>query len=232
MQTSYKDVGLRHTDQAAKLLSQGICLVTGVPEYQKRLRNNFDMHNWHTCFYGTAFAIANKGLANPYYGAENWADDSPKGEAVRRMFYWTSATDEQVVRIYKSISEEGVIEQANSDWSDTHIVSMRFSFANFSGANFRKTYFEEAAFIHSDLSGADFTDANVSMTRFAQTDLTGAIFGKADVEACQFDHCNLSGVDLSQVKNADLAYWYACVYDENTKFPAHFDPTNHGMYTL
>jgi uncharacterized protein YjbI with pentapeptide repeats len=225
----YNEVTIAHTDQAAHLLSQGICLVTGAPEYQERLRNRFDMSNWSTCFYGTAFAIANDGLINPFQEAAHWVDDTDKAKAVLRLFYWAHATDQQIVRIYLSIDDAGWIQQAGEDWSGQNLSSLRFKDANFAGASFRRTYFSDVNFDNCNLSGTDFTGADLTTTGFDQSSLANANFGQVSIDSCRFFGCDLSGADFSQVRYAHTAHWYNSTYDEYTKFPEGFDPSDYDM---
>jgi hypothetical protein len=94
--------------------------------------------------------------------------------------------------------------------------------------------------------GSDFTDADLAESRVPSmhggsldgADMRHAIGMRTSVHRVDFGSANLHGsgwtasqfhgADLSNVQNIDTARFDGCTYDDDTRFPAGYDPAAHG----
>ena len=128
--------------------------------------------------------------------------------------------------------------------STLDFMGMELSGAVFDGSNLVNAHFEgatlcNASFVKCFLYGASFCEAHAVKADFRGADLRGADFKDANLKQACFDEADLSRDALNgatELLGADQtgasvvrAKFDGAVYDSRTKFPAGFNPKQHGM---
>jgi hypothetical protein len=117
-----------------------------------------------------------------------------------------------------------------SDWRDftgLHGGKFDFSKAKLNNASFRGNHLYQASFAEAELQRTDFTGAEVLSSSFVGADLTKAVMAKANLFDTDFRGAALNGADLTNAR-IDRADFTGTVYDQDTIWPAGFDPVAAG----
>lgn len=117
--------------------------------------------------------------------------------------------DEDNVETLKRLAESGV----------TILGSAAF---DLSGADL-----DGADFSNSRIHSGDFSGANLRRSRFKWTEIYLANFDGADMREAVLDHASLNDVDLSTARLAGVSL-IGVRLDRCSRWPAGFDPLNHG----
>jgi uncharacterized protein YjbI with pentapeptide repeats len=144
-----------------------------------------------------------------------------------------------------------------ANFSAAEISDSEFFEAEMEGVSFAGAYLDNVELWGSTLSRADFSGASLNGVLLGGSDLSGASFHQADLNGVSLEAANLSGADLSWarftdqpassfdlmvelsyaiLKGANLegtelanAVLEGATYDDETIFPAGFDPEAAGM---
>jgi len=103
----------------------------------------------------------------------------------------------------------------NLDWCKLHQVDL--SHANLSGAHLIEGVIDSSNFSHANMRKAMLYEAQITKCSFGNANLESADFRGAQIEDSDLSHCELSGARLDR-----------CQYDSKTRWPAGFDPREHG----
>ncbi len=115
----------------------------------------------------------------------------------------------------------------HADLEETKLTNV-----NLSGFNLQR-----AILTGSDLRGANLSGANLTFATMKEAILEGAdlqranLFG-ADLTEAFMTGSDLRGADLTEAKKLDEIFLTGARYNNDTKFPAGFDPEEHGMKPL
>jgi len=97
------------------------------------------------------------------------------------------------------------------------------------GRSFARSCLNSVLLSDSDLSGCNFSDADLRGANLICTRLIGANLRGADLGLDGCGHATrLHGADLSEAQ-LQTSRFEGAQYDENTRFPADFDPQAAGM---
>lgn len=127
-----ENLKIEHFDEAARLLAIGECAVSDATGL------SFDMGEWESCFYGTAYLLATGKLARLSRGRAETNFEQLLGH----LFLFTSLSDTYVAAIYRRLVERGEFDLSNMD----------LKYADFTDADLRL----------ANLCGADVSNANLS----------------------------------------------------------------------
>ena len=100
-----------------------------------------------------------------------------------------------------------------------NLVDSTFESFDFSYATLRRAKLQKATFIDGDFSSVDLQRAKLNGATFKNV-----FFSKAD-----FTKAYLLGTDLREARSLKRANLKGAYYDQDTKFPAGFDPKKAGM---
>ncbi|AXV10312.1 hypothetical protein DVS28_b0572 (plasmid) [Euzebya pacifica] len=78
------------------------------------------------------------------------------------------------------------------------------------------------------MHGGSLDGANMRHTIGMRTSVHRVDFGTADLHGSGWTASQFHGADLSNVRNIDTARFDGCTYDDDTRFPAGYDPTANG----
>jgi hypothetical protein len=83
------------------------------------------------------------------------------------------------------------------------------------------------SFAHADLRGVSFKHANLAGQDMSMANLRGAQLNAANLRGASLNGADLRGADLTgaDLAGADVS---SALYDDTTRWPSGFDPSNHG----
>lgn len=106
-------------------------------------------------------------------------------------------------------------------------------------ANFRGAILEKASFEGSNLLGAQFQSGSLKKAIFRNTNLRGSKFEGADLNFAEFqgsllheasfNGAKLQGANFEDCIDIKTSSFLGAEYDEATKFPEGFSPSEHGL---
>jgi hypothetical protein len=115
------------------------------------------------------------------------------------------------------------VNLAGANLREGHLGLSKWTDADLTGANLEKAILRQASLAGAKLEGAKFVEAEMDYCSLKGAQCRGANFRKT-----RLPRADLRGTDLTDANLTD-AILRSAKYDENTKFPVSFTPTDHQM---
>jgi len=127
----------------------------------------------------------------------------------------TTRLDDKWQLVWETLNEGAAGQNlSGADLQQANLTNVQLSQANLSEANLSQ----------SDLWQADLKQANLFKANLREATLSRADFSGANLEGADFGNADLRGADLSKALNLERADLTGARYDENTQWPADFNP--------
>jgi uncharacterized protein YjbI with pentapeptide repeats len=115
-------------------------------------------------------------------------------------------------------------KENHANLSDVDLSGMHLQGANFTGGNLSEANLSEA-----DLSGAVLSQADLTFANLRNAKLADAEIKQANLADANLKNANLCGANLEDAQGLQSANMKGAIYNDDTKFPADFNPKACGM---
>ena len=101
--------------------------------------------------------------------------------------------------------------------------------ADLSYANLKRANLSQIKKGGGYLFGADLSEANLRNSELYTSIFDNANLSYADLSGADLRRANFSGANLQEIVYNEKTQWLEATYNEKTKFPENFEPTEKGM---